>query len=118
MGFAKEAASFLLFKMFPFTYVLLLSLFWMFLICDIAIDLFWSEIIGFISVEQTSGLSKWIIINFFFFTFFLRRPTTGTALWEVHYTLSLQDHQKSFCFCVMLSVIIYCVSAVYNDQAN
>lgn len=70
MGFAKEAASFLLFKMFPFTYILLLSLFWMFFICDIAIDLFWSEIIGFISVEQTSGLSKWIIINFFFFTFF------------------------------------------------
>lgn len=84
MGFAKEAASFLLFKMFPFTYILLLSLFWMFFIHDIAIDLFWSEIIGFISVEQTSGLSKWIIINFFFFTFFLRRPTTTGFPNELH----------------------------------
>lgn len=55
------------FKMFLFTYILLLSLFWIFFICDIAIDLFWSEITGFFSVEQTSGLSECIIINFFFF---------------------------------------------------
>lgn len=96
-GFRDRSSCFkcslkcLLFKMFLFTYILLLSLFWIFFICDIAIDLFWSEITGFISVEQTSGLSEWIIINFFFFFTFskggqqlLLFPTNCTLVSSLH----------------------------------
>lgn len=119
--FRDRSSSFLLFKMLLFTHILLLSLLWIVFTCDIAIDLFWSEIIVFISVEQTSGLSEWIIINFFFFFFKEARNywcSQQTALWGVHYTLSLQGHQKSFWFCVMPPMIMQCVSAVYNDPVN
>lgn len=110
--FSDRSSSNLLFKMVLFTYILLLSLFWIFFICDIAIDLFWSEIIGFISVKQTSGLSEWIIINFFFFffpflNFFFKEANQQLLVFPINCTLRSSLHSHSI-LCHAVNDYIMC----------